>query len=69
VEIVKCKNELIFHELAPNDLNIRMIDMGIPGHDSMVNIWKLTNIKIEDRLEELRSKKEVLKASNRKLMD
>ena len=38
-------------------------------HDFMVNIWKSTNTKIEDKLEELRSKKEVLKVSNRELMD
>lgn len=38
-------------------------------HDSMVNIWKSTNEEIEDRLEELRAEKEVLKASNKELMD
>ena len=35
----------------------------------MVNIWKSTNVKIEDKLEELRTEKEVLKASNKELMD
>lgn len=38
-------------------------------HESMVNMWKSTNTKIEDRLEELRFEKEVLKASNKELID
>ena len=45
------------------------MDLGIPIHESMVNIWKSTNKKIEDKLEELRGEKEVLKASNRELME
>ena len=35
----------------------------------MVNILKSTNEKIEDKLEELRAKKEVLKASNKELVE
>ena len=35
----------------------------------MVNIWKSTNEKIEDRLEKLRTKKEVPKTSTKELMD
>lgn len=46
-----------------------MVDLGIPVHDSMVNIWKSTNEKIEDKLEEIRAEKEVLKASNREFME
>ena len=40
-----------------DDFHIRMVDLGIHVHDSMVNIWKSTNEKIEDMLEELRAKK------------
>lgn len=46
-----------------------MVDIGIPIHDSIVKIWDSTNEKIEDKMEELREEKEVLKASNRELMD
>ena len=35
----------------------------------MVNIWKSTNVKIEDKLEELRLEKEVLTNLNKELMD
>lgn len=35
----------------------------------MENIWKSTNEKIEDRLEELRVEKETLKAFNRGLVE
>ena len=45
------------------------MDLGIPIHDSMVNMWKSTNDKIEYKLEELREKKEILKASNRELVE
>ena len=45
------------------------MDFGIPVHDSMVNMWKSTNEKIEDKLEELRVEKEILKASNRGLVE
>ena len=48
---------------------IRTMDLGIPVHDSMVNMWKSSNEKIEDKLKEVRPKKEILKASNKELMD
>lgn len=35
----------------------------------MVNIWKSTNVRFKDRLEELKSAKETLKASNKELID
>ena len=46
-----------------------MVDLGVPVHDSMVNMWKSTNKKIENKLEELRVEKDVLKASNKELME
>lgn len=44
-----------FHELTINEFQIRKVDIGIHVHDSMVNIWKYNNEKIEGRLEELRA--------------
>lgn len=35
----------------------------------MINMWKSTNEKIEDKLEDLRVEKEILKASNIELVD
>ena len=67
MEISKPQKEGKFH--ATNDFQIKMVDFGILVHDSMVNIWKSTNKKIEDMLEELRAEKEMLKASNKELMD
>ncbi len=58
-----------FHELTLYNFQIRTVDIGIPMHDFMVNIWKSTNEKIKDRLEELRVEKEVLKASNKEFME
>ena len=46
-----------------------MMDLGIPIHNSMVKIWKYTNEKIEDKLEDLRAEKEVMKALNREFME
>lgn len=45
------------------------MDLGVPIHDSMVNIWKSTNECIEDRLEELRVEKEILKSTNNELVE
>lgn len=69
VEIVEPHKEGKFHELAPTDFHIRTIDMGVLVHDSMVNIWKSINVRIEEKLEELRTEKEALKASNKELMN
>lgn len=69
MEIVEPQKEGKFHELTINEFQIRMVDIGIHIHDSMENIWKSTNEKIKDRLEELRVEIEVLKASNKELMD
>ena len=68
MEIAEPQKECKFHELTVDDFQIRTIDHGILVHDSMVNIWKSTNEKIEDRLEKLRAEKEVLKALNKELM-
>jgi hypothetical protein len=35
----------------------------------MVNIWKTTNEKIEDRLKELKAEKEILKSSKKELIE
>lgn len=59
MEIAKPQKEGKFHELSASDLQIRMAYMGVLVHDSIVNIWKTTNEKIKDRLEELKAKKEV----------
>ncbi len=45
------------------------LDLGILVHDYMVNTCKSTNEKIEDKLEEFRVDKEILKASNRELVE
>lgn len=69
VEISKPQKEGRFHEIFKDDFLIRMVDLGIPIHNSMVNMWKFTNEKIIYKLEELREEKEVLKASNTELME
>ena len=46
-----------------------MLDLGILVHDSMVNMWKSTSEKIENKLEELRVDKDIFKASNRELVE
>lgn len=69
VEITEPQKEGKFHELSSYEFQIRIVDLGIHVHDSMVNMWKSTNEKIEDRLEDLRAEKEFLKASNKDLME
>ena len=67
-EIVEPQKEGKFHELNTTNFLIEIVEIGILVHDSMINIQKSTNEKIEDRLEELRVEKEVLKASNKEWM-
>ena len=55
IEIAKPQKEGRFHELSKDDFQIRTLDLGILVHESMVNMWKSTNEKIEDKLEELRA--------------
>ena len=69
VEIAEPQNLGKLHELSKEDFWIRTIDLGNPVHDSIVKMWKSTNEKIKDKLEELRVEKEILKASNRELVD
>lgn len=69
MEIAEPQKEGKFHELTANDFQIKTVDIGILVHDSMINIWKSTNEKIEDRLEKLRVEKQVLKAANKELID
>ncbi len=45
-----------------------MVDLDILVHNSMLNMWKSNNEKIEDKLEELRVEKEIMKSSNRKFV-
>ena len=40
-------------------------NMGPPMHDTMVNVWKYTYVRIRDRLKELKLAKSTLKASNK----
>lgn len=56
-------------ELAPSDFQIKTHDMGPPMHDTMLNVWKYSNVKIEDRLEELMQTKVTLKALNKEFTD
>ena len=69
VEIAEPQNLGKLHELSKEDFWIRTIDLGNPVHDSIVKMWKSTNEKIKDKLEELRVEKEILKASNKELVD
>lgn len=69
LEITQPQKEGNIDELAPSDFHIRIVDMGILVHDSMVSIQRSTNARIEDKLEELRKEKEALKASNKELMN
>ena len=69
VEIAKPQKEGKFYELSNDEFQIRIVDLSILVHDSMVNIWKSTNEKIEDKMEEIRAEKEILKASNRELVE
>ena len=58
-----------FHEILKDDLQIKPLDLGILVHDSMVNMWKSNNEKIEEKFKELRVEKEILKSSNRELVE
>lgn len=69
VEIVKPQKEGRFHEPSKDYFQNETLDLGILVHEFMVNMWKSTNEKIEEKLEELREKKEILKASNRELVE
>lgn len=69
VEIVELQKEGRFHELSKEDFQLKTLDLSILAHGSMVNMWKSTNEKIEGKLEELRAEKEILKASNKELVE
>ena len=56
IEITEPQKDERFHELSKDDFQIRTLDFVSPIHDSMVIIWKSTNEKIEDKLEELKSR-------------
>ncbi len=40
---------------SKDDFHIKMVDLDIAFLNSMVKMWKSTNEKIEDKLEELRA--------------
>lgn len=69
VEIVEPQKEGIFHDLSKDYFQIKMVNLGIRVHNSMVNMWKSINVKIKDKMEELRAEKEILNASNKELVE
>lgn len=67
MEMDKPKKEDNIQDLSPSDFQMKTIERGPRMHNTIVNVWKSTIIRINDRLEELKIEKATLKTLNKEL--
>lgn len=67
MKIVEPLREGKIQDMVPTYFHMKIIDIGQLMHNTMVNIWRTTNTKINDTLEEFKLVKETLKTSNKEL--